>query len=63
MAEHPEKQVVYLRQKQSRNTSTERKGMDILSNEECSKSELSGDTHPLWSAGFLNEGESSREVT
>ena len=37
MAKHTEKQVVYLRQKQGRNTPPERKGMSILSNEEeCS---------------------------
>ena len=52
MAEHTEKQVVYLRLKQSRNTSPERKGMGILSNEEeCSKSELSRDTHPVVECG------------
>ena len=40
MGEHTEKQVVYLREKQSRNTHQERNGMAILSNElECSKSE------------------------
>ena len=49
---------------EGRNTPLERKGMGILSKEEaCSKSELSRDTHPWWSAGFLNEGESSKEVT
>ena len=45
MAEHTEKQVVYLRQKQGRSTPPERKGMSILSNEEeCGKPELSRDT-------------------
>ena len=38
MGEHTEKQFVYLRQKQGRNTHPERKGVGILSNEEkCSK--------------------------
>ena len=38
MAEHTEKQLVYLRQKQGRNTRWERKGVGILPNEEkCSK--------------------------
>ena len=38
VGEHTEKQFVYLRQKQGRNTHPERKGVGILSNEEkCSK--------------------------
>lgn len=43
----------------------ESKGMGIVSNEEeeCSKSELSRDTHLWWSAGVLNERESSKDVT
>ena len=47
---------------EGRNMPPESKGMGIVSNEEeeCSKSELSRDTHPWWSAGFLNEGESSK---
>ena len=64
MAEHTEKQVVYLRQKQGRNMPPERKGMSILSNEEeCGKPELSRDTHPWWSVGVPDEGESSKDVT
>ena len=57
--------TVYLRQKQGRNTHPERKGMGILSNEEeeCSKSELSRDTHPRWSVGVPNERKSSKDVT
>ena len=52
MAEHREKQVVYLRQKQSRNMSPERKGMGILFNEEeYSKSDLSRDTHVVMECG------------
>ena len=40
MGEHTEKKFVYLRQKQDRNTTPERKGMGILSKEEeRSKSE------------------------
>ena len=34
MGEHTEKKFVYLRQKQDRNTTPERKGMGILSKEE-----------------------------
>ena len=34
MGEHTEKQFGYLRQKQSRNTHPERKGMGVLSHEE-----------------------------
>ena len=38
MGEHTEEQFVYLRQKQGRNTYQERKGVDVLPNEEeCSK--------------------------
>ena len=49
---------------EGRNTPPERKGMGILSNEqECSKSELSIDTHPWWSAGVPNERESNKDVT
>ena len=65
MAEHTEKQVVYLRQKEGRNTPPEGKGMGILSEEEeeCSKAELSRDTHPWWSEGLLDEREPSKDVT
>ena len=34
MGEHTEKQLVYLRQKQGRNTHPERKGVGVLPNEE-----------------------------
>lgn len=50
---------------EGRNMPPESKGMGIVSNEEeeCSKSELSRDTHLWWSAGVLNERESSKDVT
>ena len=37
MAWHTEKQVVYLRQKQGRNTHLERKSMGIPNEEKCGK--------------------------
>lgn len=48
MAEHTEKQVVYLRQKEGKNAPPEGRVWSILSEEEeeCSKAELSRDTHP-----------------
>ena len=39
MGEHTGKQLVYLTQKQGRDTHSERNGMGILSNEESSKSD------------------------
>ena len=41
MGEHTEKRFVYLRQKQSRNTHPESKGMGVLSNKKVGNKEVS----------------------
>ena len=57
MGGHPGKQCVQPTQRQSRDTHSERKGMDILSNEEeHRRSETRQDTHPRGARGARASG-------